>query len=217
MPKTTPLTRDRILAAALDLADTNGIDSLSMRKLAQGLKVEAMSLYNHIRNKEDLLSGMVEAVVAEFHKPDPSGDWRAEMRIRALSAHASLTRHPWAAPLLMGRINDGPHMLAYVDATLGCLASAGFSYAQADRIWNAMDSHIYGFAAQEQKFPFAPEDFATAAQSYLPMIPVGQLPHIHALTSEVASRRHDGIQDIAFGLDLLIDAISRLPQDAVNT
>src|SRR5690349_14387767 len=109
-----PLTRDRVLRAALRMADEDGIDALSMRNLAQALKVEAMSLYNHVANKEDLLDGLVELVASEIEVPSIGGDWRASMRRRAISAHAVLMRHPWASMLLVSRVNVGPNMLRYV-------------------------------------------------------------------------------------------------------
>src|SRR4051812_32136238 len=122
------LTRAKVLTAALEMADEGGLESLSMRNLAQALNVEAMSLYNHVANKEDILDGLVELVASEIAVPRVGGDWRAAMRQRALSAHAVLTRHPWATLLLVSRVNVGPNMLRYVDATIGCLVEAGFSY-----------------------------------------------------------------------------------------
>lgn len=211
-PDKSALSRERILRAAMALADADGLENLSMRKLAQALGVEAMSLYNHVKNKEDMLDGMVEQIVTGFHAPKDQDDWLAELRLRATCAHATLTRHPWAAHLLLGRVNAGPRMLGYVDATLGCLHKAGFAYQDADRIWNALDSHIYGFALQDQKFPFKPEEFASVAAQYLPQIPQSDLPHLHALTSEVAAGQHYGAQDFSFGLNLLLDAIARLPR-----
>lgn len=206
------LTRDQVLQAAVDLADADGIEKLSMRRLAQTLGVEAMSLYNHVRNKDALLGAMVEHVARGFHVPD-GADWRAAIRVRCLSAYEVLQRHPWAAGLLLSRVNDGPVVLGYVDATWGCLRRAGFSLAQVDRIWNALDAHVYGFTIQEQKFPFEPGTYRAAAAQYLPMIPAESLPHLHAMTSAVASGVHDGVQDFAFGLDLLLDAIDRLPRE----
>src|SRR5690349_199411 len=116
--KRKPLTRESVLEAARRLADEKGLEALSMRNLAQALKVEAMSLYNHVSNKEDILDGLVERVVAEIALPEPVGDWRASMRQRAHSAHEVLMSHPWATMLFVSRINVGPNMLRYVDATI---------------------------------------------------------------------------------------------------
>jgi AcrR family transcriptional regulator len=127
-----PLSKERVLHAAVALADEIGIVSLSMRRLGEALQVEAMSLYKHVANKEDILNGIVDIVVAEIDVPALTGDWKAAMRRRSSSAHQVLLRHPWATMLLLSRANVGPAMLRYVDATLGCLREAGFSYAMAD-------------------------------------------------------------------------------------
>ena len=210
--QTAGLCRDRVLSVAVELADAQGLETLSMRRLAQELGVEAMSLYNHVANKDDLLGGMVEHVARGFRVPCDE-DWQAAMRTRCQSAYDVLSRHPWAAGLLLSRVNDGPVVLGYVDATWGCLRKAGFSLAQVDRIWNALDSHVYGFTIQEQKFPFDPGTYQAAAAAYLPMIPQESLPNLHAMTSAVASGTHDGKQDFNFGLDLLLAGIDRLPRE----
>ncbi|MFD3505898.1 TetR/AcrR family transcriptional regulator [Nocardia sp. NPDC058666] len=211
MPR-TPLTRERVLRAAIDLADQEGLDALSMRRLAKAVGVEAMSLYNHVANKDDLLDGIIDLVVAEIYVPETGGDWRAELRQRATSAHEVLLRHRWATGLLGSRVNVGPAMLRYVDATLGCLLAAGFTYEQADRAWNALDSHIYGFTLQAINFPLAPDEYASAAQQFLPLIPTESHPHMHALASMVINGTHSGTADFTFGLDLLLDGLSRLIQ-----
>ncbi|MEV6430979.1 TetR/AcrR family transcriptional regulator C-terminal domain-containing protein [Nocardia sp. NPDC051463] len=218
MPKTpagparTPLSRGRVLRTAVRLADENGLESLSMRKLAQALGVEAMSLYNHVANKDDLLDGIVDLVVAEIEVPEIGGDWKTAMRRRATSAHETLRRHPWATGLIGSRINVGPAMLRYIDATIGCLYTAGFSLQQADRAWNAMDSHIYGFTLQELNFPLVPDEYASAAAQFLPLIPAESHPHMNALAQLVSSGAHNGVADFDFGLDLILDGLERLPR-----
>lgn len=209
MPR-TPLTRERILRAAIDLADTDGLDALSMRKLAKAVGVEAMSLYNHVANKDDLLDGIVDLVVAEIYVPRAEGDWRAELRHRATSAHEVLLRHRWATGLLGSRVNVGPAMLRYVEATLACLITAGFTYEQADRAWNALDSHIYGFTLQAINFPLDPSEYASVATQFLPLIPTDTHPHMHALAALVIAGTHSGTADFTFGLELLLDGLSRL-------
>lgn len=205
-----PLTRHRVLVAAVQLADGAGIAALSMRKLAQSLGVEAMSLYHHVKSKEDLLDGMVEIVAAEFEAPSLALPWREAMTRRAHAAHRTLLAHPWATALIVSRINTGPVMLRYVDATIGCLTQAGFSLPLADRAWNAIDSHVYGFTLQELNFPFEPGEYASVASSYLPEIPVDELPNLHALTVEVAEGRHDGLQDFDLGLTLILGGLEAL-------
>ena len=206
----TPLSRDRILHAAIKLADRHGLDALSMRKLATTLKVEAMSLYNHVANKDELLDGMVDVVIGEITRPTPGGDWKAAMRARAHSALAVMTAHPWAPMLVVSRISVGPNMLAYIDATLGTLREAGLSWHETDRAWHTMDNYIYGFATQQQNFPVNPEEYAAAAAAYLPMLPVSLYPYMHEMSSHVADGSLDGTLDFSFGLELILDGLERL-------
>jgi AcrR family transcriptional regulator len=211
MPESRPpLTRDAVLLAAVRLADEHGLAALSMRRLAQTLGVEAMSLYNHVRNKDDLLDGIADLVVGEMTPPAAGGDWKAALRARSVSAHEVLLRHPWATGLIGSRINVGPAMLRYIDATVGCLRAAGFSLPQADRAWNALDSHLYGFTLQELHFPLAPSEYASAAQQFLPRIPAEEYPHMNALSRLVIDGKHTGIADFGFGLDLILDGLERL-------
>jgi AcrR family transcriptional regulator len=204
------LTRDRILRTAVRLADKGGIDAISMRKLAQSLGVEAMSLYNHVANKDEVLDGITDLVVAEIALPPRGGDWKEAMRARARSAHEVVLRHPWATMLIVSRFNIGPAMLRYIDATLAVLHDAGFSLELADRAWNAMDSHIYGFTLQQLNFPLEPSEYASAAREFLPMLPADQYPHMRALAELVIDGKHFGVHDFDFGLDLLLDGLDRL-------
>ncbi|WP_204140516.1 TetR/AcrR family transcriptional regulator [Halomicronema sp. CCY15110] len=207
---TMPLSRDRILQVALQQADAEGLAALSMRKLAQALGVKAMSLYNHVANKDDIIDGMVELVVAEMALPSLTVDWQTAMRQRATSAHAVLLRHPWATMALMSRVNVGPAMLRYIDATLGCLVEAGFSYPLADYAWNAIDSHTYGFTLQALNFPFEADEYAQTAQDYVAMIPPERYPYMHRLTQQVMTGQHNGLHDFEFGLNLLLDGLEKL-------
>jgi AcrR family transcriptional regulator len=205
-----PLSREKVLHAALRMVDTGGIESLSMRNLAQTLKVEAMSLYNHVANKEAILDGLVELVAGEIELPPIGGDWRAAMRTRARSAHAVLMRHPWATMLFVSRMNIGPTMLRYVDATIGCLREAGFSYPLADHAWTAIDAYVYGFTLQKRNFPLDPAQYASAAAQFLPLIPVEQFPYLNGMSQEVIAGRHDGMHQLELGLELLLDGLERL-------
>ncbi|MFT7677800.1 MAG: AcrR family transcriptional regulator [Planctomycetota bacterium] len=202
-----PLTRERVLRAAIELADSGGIDALSMRKLAHGLGVEAMSLYNHVKNKDDVLDGMTDIVVAKIELPGTEDDWMDAMRVRARSAHRVLLEHTWVSHLIVSRVNIGPGMLRYVDATIGCLREAGFSYQQADRAWNAIDSHIYGFTMLELNFPIEASEYADVAQAYLPMLDGEIYPYLRALTQQVADGEHYGLQDFEFGLELILGGL----------
>jgi AcrR family transcriptional regulator len=203
----TPLSRERVLLAAVTLADEIGIESLSMRRLGEELGVEAMSLYKHAANKDDILDGIVDLVASEIELPPIGGDWKEAMRRRATSAHEVLLRHPWATMLIVSRANIGPAMLRYVDATIGCLREAGFSYRMADHARNAIDNHIYGFTLQELNFPFEPEDYAREAKAFLPMLPPDQYPYLHGLSQQVIDGSHDGLHDFQFGLELLLDGL----------
>jgi AcrR family transcriptional regulator len=205
----TPLSRERVLDAAICLADEGGLESVSMRKLAQSLGVQAMSLYNHVVNKDDLLDGMVDQVVSEIEVPDLSLDWKMAMWRRATSAHGVLLRHPWAALALMSRVNVGPAMLRYVDATLGCLREAGFSYEMADHAWNAIDGHIYGFTLQELNFPLEVSEYAEAAENFLSYIPREKYPYLNQLSCHIIEGRYDGLHDFTFGLELILDGLER--------
>ena len=205
-----PLDRATVLRAALRMADKDGLESLSMRRLAQTLKVEAMSLYNHVASKDDILDGLVELVVGEIDVPAIGGAWKAAMRRRATSAHTVLMRHPWATMLLVSRINVGPNMRRYVDATIGCLREAGFSYPMADHAWNALDAYLYGFTLQKLNFPFEPSEYAPAAKQFLPMIPVEQFPYFNGLSQEIIAGRHDGLHQLELGLDLLLDGLEKM-------
>lgn len=202
-----PLSRDLILQTAIQLADDHGIEALSMRKLAQQLGVKAMSLYNHVANKDDLIDGMVDIVAGEIEVPAVGGDWKQAMRQRAISAHQVLLRHPWATMEMVSRANVGPAMLRYVNATLGCLVEAGFSFEMADHVWNALDSHIYGFTLQKLNFPFEETEYADAAKQYVSMLPVETYPYLNKLTHYVIDGQYHGIHDFEFGLDLIFNSL----------
>jgi AcrR family transcriptional regulator len=199
-----------VFATALRMADKKGLEALTMRNLAQALKVEAMSIYNHVPGKEPLLDGLVELVVGEIEPATIGGDWREAMRRRAHSIHQVLMRHPWATTLLVSRINVGPNMLRSIDRTVGCLREAGFSWALADHAWNTLDAFTYGFALQRIHFPLEPGQYAAAASQFLPMIPAAQYPYMNGLSQEVISGRHDGLQHLELGLELLLEGLERL-------
>ncbi len=204
------LSKETVLQTAIQFADQHGIESLSMRKLGELLGVEAMSLYNHVSGKDAILEGIVDIVAGEIELPVLDGDWKRSMRRRAISAHNVLMRHPWATMLIVSRPNVGPAMLRYVDATIGCLLEAGFSYAMADHAWNAIDSYVYGFTLQKLNFPFQPDEYAEVAKAYLPQIPVEEYPYLNGMSQEVISGHHDGLHELQFGLDLILAGLEQL-------
>jgi AcrR family transcriptional regulator len=152
----TPLTSERVLQAAVALADREGVGSLSMRRLARELGVEAMSLYHHVPGKQALLDGMVDLVFGEIELPAADGDWKAAMRRRAVSAREVLARHPWAIALMESRHTPGPANLRHHDAVLGCPRQAGFPVALTAHAYSILDAYIYGFALQEASLPSIP-------------------------------------------------------------
>jgi len=204
------LSKERILLQALTLADSGGIEALSMRKLADALGVKAMSLYNHFANKDEIIDGLVELVIAEIEVPEHAADeWKTAMLVRANSAHQALLAHPWATQTIVSRMNIGPNILAYIDTTLGCLRKAGFSIDMADHIWNAMDNHIYGFTLQELNFPLQEDEYAEAAAGFIDMIPVDKYPHMNALSRQVMAGKYNGIHDFEFGLTLILNGLDK--------
>ena len=150
----TPLTKERVLHAAVALAERNGIEAMTMRKLADELGVGAMTLYYHVPNKEQLLDAMVDIVFGEIELPTTDVDWRTAMRRRALSTRAVLNRHRWAVGLMESRLTPGPNSLRLHDAVLGCLRKAGFSIEATIQAYSVQDAYIYGFALQERSLPF---------------------------------------------------------------
>ncbi|MGY1636123.1 TetR/AcrR family transcriptional regulator C-terminal domain-containing protein [Geodermatophilus sp. SYSU D00742] len=205
-----PLSRERVLAAAVALADAGGVEGLSMRRLGEALGVEAMSLYHHVANKDALLDGMIDVVFAEIELPTGE-DWQAAMRRRAISARAALSRHRWAIGLMESRTSPGPATLRQHDAVLGCLRAAGFSVVLAGHAFSAIDSYVYGFALQERGLPFdTPEETAELAQVMLAAFPVDTYPHLHEFTTEHVMRPgYDYATEFEFGLDLVLDGLER--------
>ena len=160
----TRLSRPLVLQAAVALADEDGLEGFSMRRLAQSLGVVPMALYKHVANKDELLDGMVDIVFGEIESPSIDDDWRSAMRQRAISAREALKRHSWAIGLMEIR-NPGPANLRNHNAVMGCLREAGFSFATAIHAYSVQDAYIYGFAQQERTLGFqTPGDAGEAAQ-----------------------------------------------------
>ena len=205
------LSRQRVLHAAIDLADKHGVASLTMRKLGQQLDVEAMSLYNHVANKEDLLDGMVDVVFDEIGLPPSGMDWKAAMRRRGVAARAVLARHPWAIGLMESRSRPGAATLRHHDAVLGCLRQAGFSIALAAHAYSVVDSYVYGFALQQASLPFdAPEEVVDVAEAMLRRFPVDAYPYLAEFIAQHAMKPgYDYADEFEFGLDLILDGLER--------
>lgn len=205
------LTRERILLTAIGLADRDGIESLSMRRLGEELGVEAMSLYNHVRNKVDMLDGMVDVVFSEIDLPSAAEDWRIAMRKRAISARQALLRHPWAIGLMESRATPGPATLRHHDAVLGSLRTAGFSVDLAAHAYSILDGYIYGFTLTELTLPFSNADVAEVAGSITKGFRPGEYPHLAEMAMDRAMKPGYSYGDeFEFGLDLILDGIERI-------
>ncbi|MEU6319342.1 TetR/AcrR family transcriptional regulator C-terminal domain-containing protein [Streptomyces sp. NPDC047009] len=205
-----PLSREKVLHAAVALADESGIEALTMRKLGEAVGVEAMSLYTHVANKEDLLDGMIDLVFEEIELPAPEGDWKTALRRRAISVRLVLSRHRWAIGLMESRTSPGPTTLRHHDTVIGYLRRAGFSVALTAHAYSALDSYIYGFALQERNLPFdTPGETADLAQAILTQA-AEHYPHLTELATEHVLRPgYDYGDEFAFGLDLILDGIER--------
>jgi len=205
-----PLTRERVLKAAVDVADREGLGALTMRRLGAELGVEAMSLYKHVTNKEEVLDGIIELVVGDIETPREVADWKEAMRRRAISARAVLGRHSWAIGLLEARGSKGPTVLRYLDAILGNLRSAGFSLENAVHAFWLIDSFVYGHVIQETSLPIgSSEEITESTGSILEQVTMDEYPHLveigeHALRSEYS---YDS--EFEFGLDLILEALDR--------
>jgi AcrR family transcriptional regulator len=207
--KPVPLSRERIVTAAVALADAGGFQSLSMRNIAEDLGAGTMALYRHVANKEDLLDDMVDVVFAEMYPPAIGGNWKRELRARGISARAALQRHPWAVGLMETRMQPGPSSATHHNDTMGCLREAGFPFRQAVHAYNLLDAYTYGFALQEQTIPFeTPEESADMATTT-----VGdqgdEYPYLAEVVVELGKRGYDYTEEFEFGLDFILDGLER--------
>jgi AcrR family transcriptional regulator len=206
-----PLNRERVLRAAVAFADEHGIASLSMRKLGEVLGVEAMSLYNHVANKDQLLDGMVDVVFGEIDLPANGTDWRSAMHERAESARQALRRHPWAIALMSTRTSPGPATLRHHDAVICSLRAGGFSIQLTAHAFSALDSYIYGFALQEATLPLGDteQDTADVAKMMLAPVSADEYPHLTEFTVEhILKPGYNYGAEFAFGLEWILDGLA---------
>ena len=199
------------MAAAVALADEDGIEALSMRKLAQALGVEAMSLYHHVANKDELLDAMVDVVFTEVDLPAADGPWMVEVRGRCTSLREVLLRHPWAVGRLDSRRNPGMATLVHHDAVIGCLRGGGFSVRKAALAFATVDAYVFGFVVQQLGLPMEPgEDTAELAAEILASAPTDALPHLAEMAAEyVALPGYEFANEFEPGLDLILEALDR--------
>lgn len=213
-PRRTPLNRDRVLRAAVELADAGGIESLSMRKLAHELGVVPMALYKHVANKDELLDGLVDVVVAEIDPPVADAGWKSGVRRRILSARQALLRHPWASRVIESRTEPTPAVLAYMDSMIGMFRTGGLTVDLTHHVMHAMGSRILGFTQELFDDSAAPGPEAQAAMA---RELAGRFPYVVEMAM-AASHTGDSIVgpgcddqfEFEFALDLLLDGIERL-------
>jgi AcrR family transcriptional regulator len=209
------MSRERVLRAAIDFADANGIESLSMRKLARELGVEAMTLYYYVANKNDLVEGMADLVAKEIELPSEDVEWREATRRRAMSAHEVLARHHWASPLWM-RVMIGPARMRYMDSALGVYRRAGLSPASTELAFHAVENHIVGYAVQEVNFPLEAEDLAEAARGFLEKLPADDYPHLAEHIEQHLTHEEIESGSFEFGLERLLDGIERIRTESAE-
>jgi AcrR family transcriptional regulator len=212
-----PLSRERVLRAAIALADRHGVESLTMRRLGGKLGVEAMALYKHVANKDEILDGIVELVVGEIEIPTPGSEWRTAMRQRAISVRRVLRRHPWAIGLMESRGTPGPTTLRYLDAVLATLRDGGFSVQMAAHAFWLLDSYVYGHVIQDISLSIGTQDIslsigtsertAPAAEQMLEQAEIGDYPHLAEVAAEAMALGYDVDREFEFGLDLVLDAL----------
>ena len=201
------LSREAVVAAAVELADEQGLDAVSMRAVATRVGAEAMSLYRHVENKEDLLDGIVDVVYAEIDLPDAAAGWKGAMRDRAISTRQALLRHPWAIALMESRLRPGPANMRLHDAVTGLLLDAGMSSLLATRAYNLVDSYVYGFVIQEVTLPVATgEALAEVGPEFIARIPA-EFPNLARVGADLVAAGFDYGSEFEVELDLVLDAI----------
>ena len=217
-----PLSKERVLHAAVTLAARDGIESLTMRKLADELGAGAMSLYYYVPNKEELLDGMVDIVFSEIELPSTDVDWKTAMRQRAISTRQVLNRHRWAVGLMESRLTPGPASLQLHNAVLGCLREGGFSIEMTIQAYSVQDAYIYGFALQEKTVPFDDAEggaavaeeqtrqFAELAEERQFATLAEEFPYLaEVVAGHVAKVGYDFATSFEYGLDLILDALEK--------
>lgn len=205
------LNRDRILREAVAIADRDGLDALSMRRLARELDAGAMTLYHYVSGKDELLEGMVDIVFGEIQLPTDD-DWKTAMRQRCTSARDVLVRHSWALSLMESLTSPGPTNLRHREAVIACLRGGGFSIEMTVHANWLLDSYVYGFALEEASLPFdTAEELAEMVDDvFIPQIPADTYPHLHEVAVGLMQAAYDPANEFGFGLDLILNALEPL-------
>lgn len=206
-----PLSRERVLAAAVTLADEAGIEALSMRRLGQALGVQAMSLYHHVPNREAILDGIVDIVLGEVEIPGETAPWKPSIRRIAISTHEALVRHPWAASQMLSSSGIVPGRVRYMDAMLAALRRGGFSARLIDLAYHALDSHVLGFTLWQVQMDLDPDTLPDLAGRFLAALPAGAYPDlVEHVQQHLRHAEPEGEGSFAFGLDLILDGLEGL-------
>lgn len=210
------LSKRRVVAEAIRLADSEGAHGLSMRRLAGALGAGAMSLYHYVASKDELLDAMIDVVFEEIELPPEGTDWQSAIRRRAVSARQVLARHRWAIGLMDSRTSPGPAHLRHREAFTACLRRAGFPVVMATHANWLLDSYLYGFALQDASLPFdTAAEFADVAEDvFLPQLPPDQFPYLNESAAALVAAGYDPAEEFNFGLDLVLDALERLRTSA---
>jgi AcrR family transcriptional regulator len=191
------------------MVDKGGLEALSMRKLAAELGVEAMSLYNHVKNKDDIVSGMLELIAGEIELPDHVQDWREALRARTIAAHQAFVRRPWAARIWMSASSLSPHRLAQSDAVLRCLREAGLPPTVAYSAFHALDGFALGYAMQRLDFPYSKKELKRLASDFLADFPSETYPDFAEHVVQHMDPKFAASDSFEFGLDLILDGLDR--------
>ncbi len=205
----TPLNREVVLRAAVELADAEGIDSLSMRRLARALGVEAMSLYNHVTNKDEILAGIVDAVACEVELPPSGVDWRTALRRSSISARDVYARHPWASGLSMSRRSGGPAALRHTDWVLRTLREAGFAPHLIYHALHILDAYVLGFTFMQLSFPYKGAELAARAEGFLRQFPFDEYRDLAEHVRQHLEPHDADEGGFELGLDLILDGLER--------
>lgn len=206
------LSKERVVAEAIRIADRDGVDGLSMRRLAGALGAGAMSLYHYVANRDELVDAMIDVVFEEIELPPLDVNWRTAMRIEAESARRVLARHPWAISLMESRTTPGPANLRHREAVTACLRRGGFSVVMATHANWLINSHVYGYAMQEATLPFTTADELAdmTADVYLPQLLPAEFPYLNESGAHLMSIGYDPFEEFSFGLELVLDALESL-------
>jgi AcrR family transcriptional regulator len=206
------LDRERVLRGAMAVADSGGLEALTIRSLAESLGVKPMSVYHYVANKEEILDGLIDLVFREIELPSAEGSWREQLARRATSARAVLRAHPWAIGLMESRTSPGPETLRHHDAVIATLRGAGFSPSLTAHAYALLDSYTYGFALQEAGLPFSgPDGPAEVADPIMESLAAGDYPHFVEMVTDYYLRPgYDFGNEFAWGLELILDALSGL-------